>query len=62
MAGSLTGYALVLLLPASPIFLIALTLIEAAFRSIRPKVVLIINSVLAFLPFLAVFVLLAVHR
>jgi hypothetical protein len=62
MAGSLTGYALVLLLPASLIFLIFLTLIEEAFKSIRFKVVLIVNSALAFLPFLGVFVLLAVHR
>ncbi len=59
MAGNITGFSAIFILPASLIILMFITFIEAGSRKVGYKKALKINSVLALLPFIPVFLLLA---
>jgi hypothetical protein len=58
MAGSITGYALILVMPASVLVLIVATIIEWASGRIGGRAALKINVSLALLPFALIFGLL----
>ena len=58
MAGSLSGYTAILVLPASLLILLIATLIEWATGRVSGRTALIINTGLAALPFVLIFGLL----
>ncbi len=58
MAGSLSGYAAILIMPATVVVLLVATLIEWATGRVSGRVALTINATLALLPFALIFGLL----